>query len=166
MFLSGAYGLQDCVMTAAYHLVPSRGCQGLFSSDLQHPKWSSVEWSSWKLPVLVLFCIRFTKHQCGQLMALRKDWHDQAHCRLLHSDVEFLESQDSKKMQMEGVRGTQSRAGEGAGESLRGSGKGKPAGAGGILLTGPEICPLTNFILYLGNINKWLGTTFHYFYLC
>lgn len=69
-------------------------------------------------------------------------------------------------MQMEGVRGTQSKAGEGAGESLHGSGKGKPAGAGGILLTGPEICPLTNFILYLGNINKWLGTTFHYFYLC
>lgn len=74
--LSGACGLQDCVMTTAYHLVPSCGCQGLFSSDFQHPKWSSVEWSSWKLPVLVLFCIRFTKHQCGQLMALGKDWHD------------------------------------------------------------------------------------------
>lgn len=116
--------------------------------------------------MLVLFCIRFTKHQCDQLMALRKDSHDQARGGLLHSDVEFLESQDSQKMQMEGVRGTQSKAGEGAGECLHGSGQGKPAGAGGTLLTGLEICPPTNFILYMGNINKWLRTTFHYFCLC
>jgi len=73
------------------------------------------------------------ENQCDQLMALRKSWLDLVCGRLLQSDLEFLESQDLKKMQMKGGRGPQSKAEASAGRCLHRSCQGKLTDSVGIL---------------------------------